>query len=90
MTVDKDRYIKIPIWLVSVFLPILIALIISFGAYKVSSATFETKIKRNEQEIEKRVTRDEFDLVLKGIERIENKLDKHITVNNDTSSPKIK
>lgn len=78
MTVDKDRTVKIPIWLISFIVPFIVAGIVSFGAYKATSAKFDTKIIRNEIEIEKRVTEDEFNLVIKQLDRIEKKLDEHI------------
>lgn len=78
MTVDKNKTVNIPIWLISVLLPLIVALVVSYGMYQSTNAKLQVKIDRNEIEIEKRVTKDEIYMIIKSLERIERKLDNHI------------
>lgn len=75
MTVDKSKYIVIPQWLLS----LIIAVTTVAAGMWVSKAVSETRISRNETEIEKlrqeKVSKDEFSLVLDRLNTIEKKLD---------------
>lgn len=85
MTIDKSKTINIPVWLVSVIVPIVITLLTSFGVLTSAKATLETRAKRNEQDIEtlrkEKIQRDEFTLVIQKLNSIETKLDAHIQNN---------
>ena len=56
------------------------ALVTSWGIISASKATLETKTNRNELEIEKlqnrKVSKDEFNLIIERLDRIENKIDR--------------
>ncbi|MBV5313778.1 MAG: hypothetical protein JZU47_10810 [Prolixibacteraceae bacterium] len=83
MTVDKKDIITIPKWLVIWVAPMLVSAIVAFGTISAWKGKYETKAARNEQEIqrldERKVDRKEMDLLLNTLNRIENKLDSHVS-----------
>ena len=83
MTLDRKKYIQIPTWLLTIALPLIIAAITSYGIYKASNAKNEAKIEQLEKAQNEKVNKGEadvqFNLVQKSLERIENKLDQHIS-----------
>jgi hypothetical protein len=91
MTVDRTKFIKIPIWLFSVLLPLLIAIVTSVIAYSASSAEDSTRIDGLEKNVDKldgtKVDKEVFDLVLKKLDSIEKKLDEHINNKNTNERP---
>lgn len=82
MTLERDKFIKIPTWILTMLLPGLVAFMVSYGSWNSTKATLETKSIKNEQEIkalqEQKVDRNEFIQFMNSLNRIENKLDYHI------------
>lgn len=85
MTVEKSKTINIPVWLVAVVMPALISIIIGFSANRFNAGMMETKIESAEKQIEAtrneintKVSKDEFSAVKDQLNRIEVKLDGHI------------
>lgn len=80
MTIPKEKTINIPIWLVSILLPLLIGAGGAYVTYNNQAARTEFKTIENSKQIEliqkDKVGRDEFNLILKQLDRIEDKLDK--------------
>ena len=90
MTVDKSQTIKIPIWLVSIMLPLIVTAIGVYGLTTAFKAETQTEIKQLKQSQDRKIDRTEFDLILKSLDkfdksldRIDAKLDKHIDKHND-------
>lgn len=82
MTLDKKEVITLPKWLVIIVAPMIVAGIVTYGSVNFWKGSAETKINRAEAEIqkldEKKLDRDEFEQLMKTINRVEDKLDKHI------------
>ena len=86
MTIDKDRFVKIPIWLVSIVLPLLIAAFAGFVTDQVMSAGDRKQIEVNTKrldyipyQLENKVDRREFEIFKDQLNRIEDKLDNHMS-----------
>lgn len=83
MTIDKKEVITLPKWLVILVLPMLVSAIVAFGAISAWKGSYETKAERNEHEIQKlydqKTDRTEMNILLNTLNRIENKLDSHIS-----------
>lgn len=79
MTIEKDRFIKIPIWLVVVVLPITIALITAYGINKATNAKIQQQIEQQEKELEKKADKATMDYVQGQLDRIEKKIDDHMS-----------
>ena len=83
MTVDREKVIKIPFWLIAYIIPAIVALITTSTMLSATKATLETKSTRNELEIQKldqsKMDRTEMNLLIKQLDRIEDKLDQHIS-----------
>lgn len=83
MTVDKKDVITIPKWLVIWVAPMVVSAVVAFGTISAWKGKYETKAIRNEQEIqrldEKKVDRNELNQLINTLNRIENKLDSHIS-----------
>lgn len=81
MTIDKNKTINIPIWLVSILLPLLVTIVTSLGILASTKATLELKASRNSQDIEtlrkEKVSRDEFNLIIDKLNTIDKKFDIH-------------
>ena len=73
MTIEKNDKVTIPVWLLSIIISLLIA---GFTAWGVSSGqSAETKVRLNhvERDMEQKVNKDEFQIVvdeLRDIKRI--------------------
>lgn len=82
MTIDKDKVIKIPIWLVSIVLPLFIALITSYVVITSRTSTLEADNTYNKKQIEllqtQKADKDVINLVLKKLDDIDNKLETHM------------
>jgi lipopolysaccharide export LptBFGC system permease protein LptF len=82
MTLNKDKQIILPVWLISVLISLLITGASTWGIISSKSATLEIRASHNEQNIkelqEKKVSREEMNLILEQLNRIEGKLDKHV------------
>jgi len=82
MTLERDKYIKIPTWILTLLLPGLVSLTVAYGAWNYTKGKIETRNEKHEQEIktlqETKVDRNEFTQFMNSLNRIENKLDSHI------------
>lgn len=81
MTISKSEVITIPKWLVIVLFPILIGGIAGFAASKASAAKTETRVEVLQKDVEKKANQTEFMIIQNQLNRMESKLDKHITGN---------
>jgi len=85
MTVNRNEVVTIPKWLVIVLLPMLIAGITSFGFFKANNAKQEEKMMQTEKTLlridDTKVDAKEFKMLQDQLNRIENKLDQHISNN---------
>ena len=86
MTIEKDKYVKIPVWLVAVVLPLLIASITTYATNRASNAKLDKQVEINTQKwdelpayLDKKVDRTEFIIIQNQLNRIEEKLDNHIS-----------
>ena len=83
MTVDKKEVITLPKWLVILVLPMLVSGLVAYGAMSSWKGSYENKVETNEIQIqkldEKKVDRNEYNQLLNTLNRIENKLDNHIS-----------
>ena len=84
MTIDKKEVISIPKWLILVIIPILVGGMGGYASSRASSARTEKQVEVNTRLLDSKVSRDEFALVIKQLDRIElsvekvdNKLDDH-------------
>jgi len=81
MTVDKNKEITLPQWALSGLVSIILAGVTTWGVISAKAATLELRATHNENNIERlqgsKVGRDEFNLVLEQLNRIEKKLDEH-------------
>lgn len=82
MTVDKKEVITIPKWLVIWISPAIVSIIIGYGAYKTFSANIETIQIMQKDQIKQlqdsKIDRNEFNIILQQLDKIEKKLDQHI------------
>lgn len=80
MTIDKEKTINIPVWLVSFILPIIVALLASYGVMTSTDATQKAKMEMLEKSVDNldatKVERNEFNMVIQKLNDIEQKLDK--------------
>lgn len=80
MTIEKDKVVRIPIWVISVLLPVLVAGVISFGQYKYSSGRTETKLDHIELKInsieQTKVDSKTFDMLIQRLDRIDDRLER--------------
>ena len=83
MTIDKDRCVKIPIWLVSIVLPIVITLITSYMVITNKTAKLEADNEYNKHQIEilhqSKANQETIQLVLTKLNDIDKKLEDHIS-----------
>ena len=81
MTFDRREVIKIPVWLVSILLPMLISAIVAISVFAAGKATLDEKVKQTESSIEKldakKTDRTEMNMILLQLSRIEKKVDDH-------------
>jgi len=75
MTIDKSKTVVVPQWLLTLIISVTT---ISFGLWG-GKAIMETKINRAEYDIQclqkEKVSRNEFELVIKAIDKLEKKID---------------
>ena len=83
MTIDKKEVITLPKWLIVLVLPMLVSGLVAYGAISSWKGSYENKVETNELQIqrldERKVDRNEFNQLLNTLNRIENKLDNHIS-----------
>lgn len=79
MTIPKERTVNIPVWLVSILLPLVIGAGGTYVTYNQQASRTEFKTNENSKQIEylqsDKIGRNEFNLILKQLDRIEDKLD---------------
>ena len=90
MTIERDKTINIPVWLVSIIVPILLA---GLSAYVITTNTYSShkeKLYNHENRLnsidskineieEKKADITVLNLVLDKLNKIEDKIDQHIT-----------
>jgi len=88
----RTGYIHIPIWLIGLALPLLTAMIISYGTITSNQSEVRTELARGTKDIENlykiKTSNDKSDLIIKRLDdinanliRIENKIDNHVSKN---------
>jgi len=86
MTFDRREVVKIPVWLVSILLPMLISGIVAISVFAAGKATIDEKVKQTEIQIDKldaeKTDRTEMNLILLQLSRIEKKVDDHASHDN--------
>lgn len=76
MTVERDRFIKIPVWLVVVLLPMAIALVTAYGINKASTAKIQMQVEMQAKELEKKADKERIEQMNTRLDRMEEKLDR--------------
>ena len=76
MTVERDRFIKIPVWLVIVLLPMAIALVTAYGINKASTAKIQMQVEMQAKELEKKADKERIEQMNTRLDRMEEKLDR--------------
>lgn len=76
MTVERDRFIKIPVWLVVVLLPMAIALVTAYGINKASTAKIQMQVEMQAKELEKKADKERIEQMNTRLDRMEDKLDR--------------
>ncbi len=71
MTIDKKDFIKIPKWLVIVFLPILISGITAYGVVRTKDAKIEKQVEINTILLEDKADCDDMLSIWEALHRIE-------------------
>lgn len=86
MTIDTKKGINIPSWAVAIIIPLIIAI----GGYAIGIATIDARTSVKIEHIEAELIRIEANKasvesvqnIIKSLDRIETKLDKHIELSN--------
>lgn len=76
MTVERDRFIKIPVWLVVVLLPMAIALVTAYGINKATTAKIQMQVETQAKELEKKADKERIEQMNTRLDRMEDKLDR--------------
>lgn len=76
MTVERDRFIKIPVWLVVVLLPMAIALVTAYGINKATTAKIQMQVETQAKELEKKADKERIEQMNTRLDRMEEKLDR--------------
>ena len=79
MTLDKNNVIRIPTWLIAVFLPLAISIIAAIIVSNANGAATRKQVEINTDQIKEKVNRNEFDIIKDQLDRIEDKVDKYIS-----------
>ena len=82
MTLDKNNVIRIPTWLIAVFLPLVISIIAALIVSNASVAATRKQVEINTDQIKEKVSRNEFNIIKDQLDRIENKVDSYVLKNN--------
>lgn len=79
MTVDKREEVKVPVWLISVIVSLLITGFSTWGIISAKSATLEIRASHNENNIEnlrkEKASIDQFNMLYDKLNKIELKID---------------
>jgi hypothetical protein len=86
MTIQTERYVKLPVWLVSALIPTIVTLGIYYTVNKVSTASIKKQVEVNTlilredipNALDKKVDRTEFKIIIDQLNRMERKMDSHI------------
>jgi len=80
MTIEHEKEIRIPVWVVSIVIPLVISILSFVFTMSATSSKYGVKINRNEKEIEvlktQKTDNKTVDMIVIQLNRIENKLDK--------------
>ena len=80
MTLNKEPYIKVPTWILTVLTPLLVSGIVSFGVIRANFATEKQKTQNLTETVDRlearKVDRSEFNMLLLQLSEINKKLDK--------------
>jgi hypothetical protein len=81
MTIEKDRVIRIPIWFVSIILPLIIAIITSYGMMTSKAATQDAKIQNIEKQLDNKADLKDCQYIKETLNDIRTDLKKHMDEN---------
>lgn len=70
MTIERDKYIKIPVWLVSVMLPLLVSATVAIVTSQVSQATTKKQVEINTKDIENKADKKDIEYIKTALEDI--------------------
>ena len=76
MTIEKSDKVTIPVWVITILVSLLIAGVTSWGVASQKKAETETRLKLVEQNVEKKVDKEVFNMVVDKLNSIEAKVDK--------------
>jgi len=75
MTIDKRENVTIPVWLISIIMSLLIAGFTAWGLASAKAAAAEIRLEHIEKDMSKKVNKDEMNMVINRLDRIERKID---------------
>jgi hypothetical protein len=78
MTIDKDKTVKIPVWLIVVILPLVISVGAAITTSQINMASTKRQVEVNTKVLEQKANQGEFEIIKAQLNRIETKIDKHI------------
>lgn len=76
MTISKDKQVVLPVWVVSGLVAIIISGFTAWGVVSSKRAEAETRLIRVEKDVDKKVDKEVFQMVVDKLNSIEKKLDK--------------
>jgi len=76
MAIEKSDKVTIPVWVITILVSLLIAGVTSWGVASQKKAETETRLKLVEQNVEKKVDKEVFNMVVDKLNSIEAKVDK--------------
>ena len=76
MTIEKPKGMFLPNWLLPMILSVTMAAFTSWGLISASRAETEQRLKSVEKDIEKKVDKELFNMVVDKLNSIEGKVDK--------------
>jgi len=75
MTIDKNRFVKIPVWLIAFTLPLLVGGISGYAASRFQDGKIEKQLEINTKALDSKMGIEVYDLMTKQLDRIETKID---------------
>jgi len=76
MTIEKPKGMFVPNWVLPMILSVIMAAFTSWGLISASRAETETRLKVVEQNVDKKVDKELFNMVVEKLNSIEAKVDK--------------
>lgn len=76
MTIEKPKGIIVPPWMVTSLISLLIGGFTAWGVASAKKAETETRLQRVEKDVEKKVDKELFQMVVDKLNSIEAKVDK--------------